>query len=356
MTKFLLVNPFGIGDVLFTTPVIRAVKENVPDSSIGYWCNERVASIVRSDPSVYTVFALTRGDIKRTARRSWFGKAALWHGLIRQIKKERFDVCFDFSLDYRYGLVCKLAGIKTRIGFNYKSRGRFLTGKVDIEGYGLKHMVEYYADLPRMAGIGMSSKEMSLSLSGEARGAAEKIFRRYGIGGKNKIIGISAGGGASWGKDAQYKHWPAANFAWLVNRLYKDLRADIVLLGDEQEKSIADRIAGAVDGQVVNIAGKTTLEELCGVIGGLDLLVTNDGGPLHIAVASGVKTVSLFGPVDDLVYGPYPRNDKHRVIRRHLSCQPCYINFRFKGCPNNRKCLEGIGGEEVLAVVKELLK
>ncbi|MDD2702615.1 MAG: lipopolysaccharide heptosyltransferase II [Candidatus Omnitrophica bacterium] len=356
MKKILLINPFGIGDVLFTTPVIRAVKESIPDSYIGYWCNERVSPIVRGNPALNKIFALNRGDIKRIARKSWLGETGLWYGLLRDIKREKFDVCFDFSLDYRYGLISKLAGIGKRIGFNYKNRGRFLTDRVNIDGYGLKHIIEYYGDLPGMAGIPMKSREMSLPLSEKTRRAAKEIFHRYGIGEKNKVIGISAGGGASWGKDAGYKHWPAANFAGLINKINKDIRADIVLLGDEREKKIADRIAGAADRKVVNLAGNTGLEELCGVISCLDLLVTNDGGPLHIAAASGIKTVSIFGPVDELVYGPYPKSDKHKTISRHLSCQPCYINFRFKGCPNNRKCLEDITVDEVLAGIKELLK
>jgi lipopolysaccharide heptosyltransferase II len=356
ITKYLLINPFGIGDVLFTTPVIRGIKENIPDSYIGYWCNERVAPILRSNPAVDKVFALNRGDIKRLSRGLWFKEAGLWLGVLKEIKGEKFDVSFDFSLDHRYGLLSQLGGVKGRIGYNYKNRGRFLTGRVNIEGYGLKHMVEYYCDLPGMAGIKIKSREMSLPLSEDVRRAAKTIFHQYGLGEKNRVIGISAGGGASWGKDAQYKHWPAANFASLINKMQKDVPADIVLLGDEKEKNISDRIAGAVEHRVVNLAGKTNLEELCGIIASLDLLVTNDGGPLHIAAASGVKTVSIFGPVDDLVYGPYPKNEMHRVVRRHFSCQPCYINFRFKGCTNNRKCLEDITVDDVLVRVKELMR
>lgn len=356
MKRFLLINPFGIGDVLFTTPVIRAIKDSAPDSFVGYWCNERVSAILRMNRDIDKVFALNRGDIKRIARRSWFKETGFWLGLLSAIKKEKFEVCFDFSLDHRYGLVSKLAGIKKRIGFNYKNRGRFLTERVNISGFGLKHIVEYYADLLKFAGMSSKIKEMYLPLDEHTGMRGKDILRQAGIDTHEKLIGISPGGGASWGKDSSFKHWPAANFAALIDKIKGvSKRVNVVLLGNLQEKSISDRIEAAIKSKIINLAGKTTLEELCAVIGSLDVLVTNDGGPLHIAVASGVKTVSLFGPVDDLVYGPYPRSNKHIVISRHLSCQPCYINFRFKGCLNNQKCLEDISVKEVFEAVKKLL-
>ncbi len=147
MKKFLIINPFGVGDVLFTTPVITSLKDKYPDSTIGYWCNERVKDIFADDPNIDKIFALSRGDLKRTYGNSRLEgiKRFLW--LAFSIKKEKFDVVLDFSLDHRYSLLAKLLGIKKRIGFNYKNRGRFLTDKIDIDGYEDKHVVEYYLDL-----------------------------------------------------------------------------------------------------------------------------------------------------------------------------------------------------------------
>jgi ADP-heptose:LPS heptosyltransferase len=70
MNKFLIINPFGIGDVLFTTPVIRAIKDRHPDSFIGYWSNERVGELLIGNPKIDRVFALSRGDIKRVYKNS----------------------------------------------------------------------------------------------------------------------------------------------------------------------------------------------------------------------------------------------------------------------------------------------
>ena len=75
-----------------------------------------------------------------------------------------------------------------------------------------------------------------------------------------------------------------------------------------------------------------------------------------MAVALGVKTVSMFGPVDEKVYGPYPSNEKHAVIKKDLPCRPCYKAFKFTGCSNNRKCLKDITVDEVYGQVKGLLR
>lgn len=377
MEKFLIINPFGIGDVLFTTPVVKALKEKYPDSIIGYWCNERVAGLLKSNTGVNKVFPLSRGDIKRVYR-GLKGLAALVN-LIREIRRERFDAAFDFSLDSRYGLWSRLAGIKKRIGLDYKNRGRFLTDKVKLAGYSGKHVVEYYLDLLNFIGIKISSPGLeaankgrtgrgyvtySLEVSEESRIKAKKILAEQGIMSSDLIIGIAPGGGASWGKNAVYKQWPADRFAQLAGRLIKNLDAHVVLLGSTDEKPISDIIVNDVQSRwglkptyfpasIINLTGKLSLEELAAVIKELKVLVCNDGGPLHMAVALGVKTVSIFGPVDDKVYGPYPLSGDHIVIKKDLSCRPCYENFRFKGCLNNRKCLEDITVEEVYKQVND---
>lgn len=112
MKKFLLINPFGIGDVLFTTPVIRAIRDSYPDGSIGYWCNERVKDILKDNKNIDFVFALSRGDIKRMYRQSRLKGIYRFFSLLRSIKKHRFDIAVDFSLDHRYSLLAKILGIK----------------------------------------------------------------------------------------------------------------------------------------------------------------------------------------------------------------------------------------------------
>ncbi|MFH1767715.1 MAG: glycosyltransferase family 9 protein, partial [Candidatus Omnitrophota bacterium] len=99
-----------------------------------------------------------------------------------------------------------------------------------------------------------------------------------------------------------------------------------------------------------------SLERLIALIDKCRLIVANDTGPLRFADALGKKIVALFGPVDERVYGPYPY-DRQRtaVIKKDLSCRPCYRKFRLTGCDYDIKCLREITVDEVLTAAKQLI-
>lgn len=354
--KVLIINPFGIGDVLFTTPVIRAIKEEYPDSFIGYWCNLRVKPLLVSSFGVNKVLALSRGDIKKLYQDSFF--SGLWNSLklTLALKKAHFDICLDFSLDHRYSLFSKIIGIRKRVGFNYKGRGRFLTDKIDINGYNNKHVVEYYLDLLRLLKIEPKDGFLTLSVPIANEIKAKNILSGAHLEESDLIIGIAPGAGGSWGKDAGYKHWPALKFAQVADKLALEFKARIVLVGDETENSIADVIVNTMRNKPVNLVGKVSLDILPALIKNFNLFITNDGGPMHMAVALGVKTVSIFGPVSEVVYGQYPESRNHVVLKWNGECRPCYKNFRMPVCDKDKECLKAISVDLVFEAAAGLLK
>jgi ADP-heptose:LPS heptosyltransferase len=272
------------------------------------------------------------------------------------IKKEGFDICLDFSLDHRYSLFAKLMGIGKRVGFNYKGRGRFLTRLFDIDGYHSKHVVDYYLELLKFIDVPVKDRQMLLAVSPENETRAKNLFASVGIEEKDLVIGIAPGAGGSWGKDAAYKHWPALKFAQLANRLIDNFGAKIVILGDESERQIAEVMVHAMRNKPIDLTGRTGLDILPAVIKNCNLLITNDGGPMHIAVALGVKSVSIFGPVSELVYGPYPGKWTHIVLKWDMLCRPCYKNFRLPVCDKDKQCLRAISVDSVFNAAVRLLK
>jgi len=354
--KILIINPFGIGDCLFTTPVIRKIKKTYPESFIGYWCNERVEEILNNNPRIDKIFPLSRGDIKRISRLSSLKGLSRSFKLFFAIKKEKFDIALDFSLDHRYGLVAKLSGIPKRIGFDYKKRGRFLTQKIEITGYSAKHAVEYYCDLLNFIAVKPDTCKLELFVPENAKISARKIFADCGIDERALVVGIAPGAGASWGQDAAIKHWPALKFAELADKIVNDFSAKILILGDKSEQALAKAIKINMHSEVIDLSGQTGLGDLAAIINSLDLLISNDGGPLHMAVALNKKTVSFFGPVDPKVYGPYPPDSsRHIVLKKELDCAPCYKNFRLSRCQRNKECLEKIDVQEAFQAVSVLL-
>ena len=121
-------------------------------------------------------------------------------------------------------------------------------------------------------------------------------------------------------------------------------------------KPICDYIESQ-EGRCLNLCGETSLLSFAGIIAKAKRLITNDGGPLHMSVALGVKTVSIFGPVDEKVYGPYPASERHVTITKDkLPCRPCYNNFKFPECVNDNECLKGLDAKKVAKACLELLK
>jgi len=355
MKKILFINPFGIGDVLFTTPAIRAIKDNLPDAKISYWCNQRLEGLLRNNPDIEKIFALSRGDLKKIYNESVFKGLAGSLSLFYELKKEKFDISLDFSSERHYSLICKLLGIKKRIGFNYKNRGVLLTDKIETDGYNSKHVVEYYLDLIKPLGIKPKTFNLELNIPETVKAKGFNLLKHAGVSERDIVIGIAPGAGASWGKDASLKHWPALRFAQLADKIIDNLGAKVVILGDESERPIADVIVNAMRNRAIGLVAKTNLEDLSAIISNLRLLIANDGGPLHIAAAEGVKTVSIFGPVDDLVYGPYPPAATHIVLKKDLSCRPCYRNFKMPLCASQRECINSISVDEVFEAIGRLL-
>ena len=202
--------------------------------------------------------------------------------------------------------------------------------------------------------ITAKDKNLELLVSKESNQKAKIILRRFGINDSDLIVGIAPGAGASWGKNAATKHWAATKFAQLSDRLINEFNAKVLILGSPAEKNIAEAIMYSMKNKAVDLVGNTSLDDLFGIINNLHVLVANDGGVLHTAVALGKKTVSVFGPVDERVYGPYPVSKIHEVVKKDIECRPCYKNFRLGICEKNKECLNSITTDEVFEAVRRV--
>lgn len=353
--KILLINPFGIGDVLFTTPVIHTLKDVFKDVKIGYLCNSRTAPILKDNPYLDYIFIYDRDEFDAVKNKSFFAWLKKELNFLNQIKKVRFDAAFDFSLNAQYGFFSWYAGITQRFGYDFKNRGRFLTKKAALSGYHEKHIVEYYGELLKYLGIKLKYNNLELYLNDEAKKNIEEILERENISSSDILVGIIPGAGRSWGKDAHLKHWPPEKFAQLADKIIENYPVKIIIMGDFFEQEPVKKLIAGMRNKAIDFSGKTTISQLAALLAKMKLVVTNDGGPLHMSAALGVKTVSIFGPVDERVYGPYPAGGQHITIKEDLSCRPCYQNFRMPECNYNRRCIESIKVDKAFDAVRSLL-
>ncbi len=354
--RILIANPFGIGDVLFTTPCLRSLREHFPDAFIGYVCNRRTEELMRVHPCLDAVFVFEKDEYRKLWRESVWGFLRAFLKFLREVRSKRFDTLIDFSLNWHYGFFGYLLGIPARIGFNYRNRGKFLTKSLLLSGFEEKHVVEYHLELLTLLGISEPHPaRMEVHVSEEDRLWAKDFLESRGVSGETPLIGIAPGGGTTWGASASYKHWPKGHYVTLAGRLLGSLEGAILFLGDSSERAVCEEIARALSGKSVVAAGETTLRRLYALMARCRLVICNDGGILHLAVSANVPTLSFFGPVDPVVYGPFPTDARHRVLTTPLCCRPCYRRFKYPFC-ERQVCLEWILPEKAFEEAKHLLE
>ena len=351
--KILIINPYGVGDVLFTTPVISNLRQAYPQASIAYLANRRTTDFLKINPDINQVFVYERDEFVEAYRQNPLKYAQKWFSFFNAIRREKFEVVFDFSLNSSFGFLSALCGIKKRVGFDYRKRGRFLTDRVPMSGYEEKHVVEYYLDLLRLVQIPVVTKQMKLDVPSKDIQWAQEWLNRHSIDPAKPLIAVLPGGGASWGKAAGYKRWSASNFAHLMDKIIENFDAAIILLGDSKEEELCREVVSLAHFPLHFAVGETSLLGLAALLKRCQGAIVNDGGPLHVAEAVGVKTVSIFGPVDPRVYGPYPVAN-HTVVQKNLPCQPCYRSFRQALC-GHISCLRDLSVEDVLRKVQNIL-
>jgi len=250
-----------------------------------------------------------------------------------------------------------LIGAPIRAGFDENGSGFSLTHMVtrtrkDYDRY----LGDVNLDLARVFGIENEDSQLDLFLSDDellevhrflpSTSGIEPISRLF-------LIGIAPGGGQNAFESTSAKHWPASHYAALMIELAKQHNIQFLLLGDNGDVQI-DEIGQKAAGRAsfLNLKGKTTFRELAAIIHHLDVLITNDSSPLHIAAALHKPVVALFGPTANWALSP-PGHNKI-ALQSSARCSPCYTFGRFPGCSKST-CMLELSVETVKDAVESIL-
>lgn len=333
--RILIVNVNWVGDVLFSTPFIRAVRESNPDADIACLLHPRCKEMLEANPRLNEIIIYD----EEGAHKSLLGK---WR-LINELRSKNFDEVFLLHRSFTKALITYLAGIKERIGYPTKNRGGILT-KVVEEPSDELHKVEYFLNIAKAVGMEPKDASYEFFVQDRERKFIKELLQKEGITDKDLVVVFCPAG--NWPP----KRWPRESFARLGDELAERFAAKIVLSAARKDLELIEDIKSVMANAPVVTAGKTNLQQLGALLERANLVVANDTGPMHMAVAVGVKTIALFGPTSARLTGPYGKGD-YRIISGNKFCEvPCY-NVT---CKDNA-CMSAIKVEDVLNEASAML-
>ncbi|MBN2097714.1 MAG: lipopolysaccharide heptosyltransferase II [Candidatus Omnitrophica bacterium] len=334
MKRILIVNVNWRGDVLFSTPFLRAIRENFPEAFIATLVVPRCVPILENNPDLNEIIVFD----ERGKQRGLWGKMKL----IRLLRTKNFDLAFILHRSLTRTLICWLAGIPERVGYYTKKRSLFLTKNIFAQAEPV-HKVDYFLKIAQDYGVPVKNRDYQFLISQDNRDYADKLLQEQGVKKGDFLVVLNPGG--NW----DLKRWPKENFALLGDSLVEKYQARVLITGAAKDIKLAEEIAALMKNQPLLLCGKTTLGELAALMAKVNLVVANDSGPMHIALSQGAKVIALFGPTAPKITGPYGRGN-YTVIQKDVGCAvPCYeLN-----CTDQR-CMKAISVQEVLQAIAKM--
>jgi ADP-heptose:LPS heptosyltransferase len=344
--RILVIKTDYLGDMVMSTGVFSTLRESFPDAQMALLTNSQMATVFRNDRNFNRVMVY---DPKFYCTRAGKRYSLVQNlPLLRELRKERFDLIVDLSSDPLTIILTLTYAFRAyrverdtlRTKDTFRKHWRLLSGGLrrDIS---MEHEVLRHQQILNRAGIRTNSIKTYFPLDEQGQEEADHFIHAHELTGYTIIQP-----GSHW----SIRRWAPEKFARLGDGLIDLYELRVVLSGSSAERELLLKVKSLMDGEAVLQVGELSIQGLAALVRGAQLFVGNDSGPAHIAAALGVPTVAIMGTADIERYRPYgPRTE---ICYRAVRCGPCYAG----GCymPENI-CLQPVEVEEVLEKVDRLL-
>ncbi len=329
-----------LGDLVLTLPLLAELRRRFPIGKLSLMCTPLGKELLQDHPAVDELIV----DDKRREHGGWRGLQSQAAAL----RQKNFTIALTPHKSARSAYLLYRAAIPQRIGFR-QSKGWFLFHQ-RAERDPARHDVERNLSVLEPLGVKVQDclKRFDLVPTSEVANRVGEKMRQLGVVDGKLTIGINPG--SVW----PTKRWWSEGFGQLIGLAKAKFDCQILLFGGPEDRPVAEQLLQRAGGAAVNLAGAFTLGELPAAIGRCQVFVTNDSGPMHIAVARQVPTVAIFcATTPDLGFYPYSSNAI--VIQKSLHCRPC-TSHGGRRCPLvHEHCIRQIAPWTVLAAVEKLL-
>lgn len=336
--RILIFNVNWLGDVLFSTATIRNVRRNYPDSYVACVIPSRCYPILKGNPYLDEVIIFDEKDRHK-------GMLAKLN-FISLLRNKKFDTVFLLHRSFSRALICRLAGIKQRIGHNTKKRSFLLTKKITLPKRDSLHRIDFYLNVIEKAGLRVEDRYLDFIFTPEEEKYVEDFLSKNSFRKDDFIVALNPGG--NWIP----KRWPKDYWANLADKLIAETKAKVIITGSIADLALANQIKAMMQEKPLVACGVFNIKHLGALAKRVNLFITADTGPMHIANAVGAtKIIAIFGPTSKEITGPYPDTNVV-ILQKDTGCLiPCYK----VSCQDNR-CMKAVTPDDIMAEVRKLKK
>jgi lipopolysaccharide heptosyltransferase II len=337
--RILLTRMKFIGDIVLTTPIIRALRQAYPEAYLAYLGEARAVSLLEHNPYLDEIlpFDFSRPGLLEQPRITWL------------LRRKKFDLAIDLFGNPRSALLTYLSNAPIRVGPARRGRGRLYTIEVQDDGH-TKSAIDFHYQSLRALGIPPAGEQTEIFLTEKERQEGrEMLAGSLGnvLAPGGKVVALHPG--ATW----PAKRWGPERFAALAERLQRLSGLSVVFTSGPGEEEIL-RAVLAASTSPLPVLKHLTLRHLAAVLAACSGYVTNDAGPMHISVAVGTPTVGLFGPGEEEIWFPYQA--PHQALRRDVPCHPCHLDFCNRQGEGYMECMKLLNVDDVVRAMENALR
>lgn len=342
MSRILLVRTSAIGDVVFASPFVAALRQRYPEAHIAWLVEPGIDGLLEADPCVDEIILWPKAEWRRLWQSGQYRElVARIRVFSRELKARRFDTAIDLQSLLKSGWLTWLSGAEQRIGLGSREGSQLLMTRVVPAGGVPGQISSEYRHLAQALGLDTRDFHPRLRLAPTVQQRALDLLGLHGIVSGRYVVFAPF-------TTRPQKHWTEDGWRVLALRVQQELSMRVVVLGGPADRDVARRIAEAAPGSVA-LAGDTGLPEAAAIVEQAALVIGVDTGLTHMAVAFDRPLVTLFGSTR-----PYldAGRAKARVIWLGLECSPCR---RSPSCDGAFTCMREIDPARVLDEARTVL-
>lgn len=341
--KILVVRYRFIGDMILTIPFLRNLRNAYPESEIDMLVSPNSGEVIENCPYVnnFIYFDTTR---KHKYEGKDGEKKSFWY-YVKLLRHNKYDKVYILKRSLSSALLCFLAGIRERIGYDTEHRGILLTKKLPYDNN--KHESLCMLDVLEKDSIKVNDTYLENWIDECSENKIKQIFEENNITEDTLKVVVNVTASNPW------KMWPLDNFAQIIKYLSNEKNVQVFYTGAAFDRKIYENlgIENLLRIKPINLCGEITLKEMLALLKKMDFVIGNDSGVLHMASSVNTKVIGIYGPM------PFQKwkalGNENILLKADLDCMPCSLKGK---CHKNKACLNSISVDDVKSAIDKMLK